>query len=92
MRILDTAGTVPRDWRPRPDDRANLPRSTAGNAVTCCSAYCLGAALARMELRLALPPLLDHLSDSTIDQTHVTWKRSFLLRGPVALPTIIGAR
>lgn len=23
MRILDTAGTVLRDWRPRPDDRAN---------------------------------------------------------------------
>lgn len=37
MRILDVDGTVLREWRPRPDDRAN-PRSTAGNSATCCSA------------------------------------------------------
>jgi cytochrome P450 len=54
--------------------------------------YCLGAALARMELRIALPPLLEHLSDYSIDATRVAWKRSFSLRGPVALPITIGTR
>ena len=52
--------------------------------------HCLGAALARMELRLALPPLLDHLGDYTVDQGRTVWKRSFALRGPTALPLTIG--
>lgn len=48
--------------------------------------HCLGAALARMELRLALPRLLDALGDYTIDSTRTTWKRSLTLRGPMSIP------
>jgi pimeloyl-[acyl-carrier protein] synthase len=48
--------------------------------------HCLGAALARMELRLALPPLLNALGDYTIDHTRVKWKRSLVLRGPLSIP------
>jgi cytochrome P450 len=48
--------------------------------------HCLGAALARMELRLALPVLLDTLGDYTVDLERTIWKRSFALRGPTVLP------
>jgi cytochrome P450 len=48
--------------------------------------HCLGAALARMELRLALPPLLERLGDYVVDLERTTWKRSFALRGPTSLP------
>lgn len=48
--------------------------------------HCLGAALARMELRLALPALLDTLGDYTVDLERTIWKRSFALRGPTVLP------
>jgi cytochrome P450 len=48
--------------------------------------YCLGAALARMELRAALPPLLDRLGDYSVAADRVQWKHSFALRGPIALP------
>lgn len=51
--------------------------------------HCLGAALARMELRAAIPPLLDRLGDYTVDLDRTTWKRSFALRGPLALPLTI---
>ena len=42
--------------------------------------HCLGAALARLQLRITLPPLLDALGDYTIDQGQIVWKRS--LRAP----------
>lgn len=48
--------------------------------------HCLGASLARLELRIALPPLLDRLGDYSVDDDRVVWKRSFGLRGPVHLP------
>jgi cytochrome P450 len=47
--------------------------------------HCLGAALARMELRNTLPVLLDALGDYTIDHRRTVWKRSFALRGPTTL-------
>ena len=51
--------------------------------------HCLGAALARMELRLALPPLLHRLGDYTVDLDRAVWKRSFALRGPLKLTLTI---
>lgn len=51
--------------------------------------HCLGAALARMELRTAIPPLLDRLGEYTVDLDRTAWKRSFALRGPLALPLTI---
>jgi len=53
--------------------------------------HCLGAALARMELRLAIPAMLAVLGDYTIDADRTTWKRSFGLRGPLALNITAGA-
>jgi cytochrome P450 len=52
--------------------------------------HCLGAALARTELRFALPPLLARLRDYTVDPDRITWKRSLALRGPTQLPITIG--
>ena len=52
--------------------------------------HCLGAALARMELRHTIPVLLDALGDYTVDLDRAVWKRSFALRGPIALPLNAG--
>lgn len=51
--------------------------------------HCLGAALARMEVRIAIPALLERLGDYTVDKDRIRWKRSFGLRGPLALPLTI---
>ncbi len=51
--------------------------------------HCLGAALARMELRTAIPPLLERLGDYTIDNARIVWKQSFGLRGPLSLPLTV---
>ena len=48
--------------------------------------HCLGASLARLELRTALPPLLARLGDYRVDRERIVWKRSFGLRGPLQLP------
>jgi cytochrome P450 len=48
--------------------------------------HCLGAALARLEMRVALPRLFDRLNGRTLDFDQVEWKRSFVLRGPIRLP------
>ena len=53
--------------------------------------HCLGAALARMQLRRALPVLLDALGDYTIDSGRTVWKHSFALRGPTSLVLTPGA-
>jgi cytochrome P450 len=53
--------------------------------------HCLGAALARLELRTAIPPLLARLGDYTVDTDSIVWKRSFALRGPLVLPVTIAA-
>ena len=54
--------------------------------------HCLGAALARLELRTAIPPLLERLGDYTVDTDRIAWKQSFGLRGPLELPLRIVAR
>jgi pimeloyl-[acyl-carrier protein] synthase len=47
--------------------------------------HCLGAALTRLEMRVALPALVDAFGDYTIDHDTVTWKQSTTLRGPTHL-------
>jgi cytochrome P450 len=54
--------------------------------------HCLGAALARLETRVALPLVLDAFGDYTVDHDKVIWKRSHTLRGPLRLPIVRGAR
>jgi len=48
--------------------------------------HCLGAALARLEVRIAIPALLERLGNYTVDADRTVWKRSFGLRWPLALP------
>ncbi len=47
--------------------------------------HCLGAALARLELRVALPAIVDEFGDYTIDRADVTWKQLSTFRGPTRL-------
>lgn len=48
--------------------------------------YCLGANLARMELRKGLERLLELFGDYSIDHDAVVWKPSITLRGPLSIP------
>jgi cytochrome P450 len=48
--------------------------------------HCVGAALARLELRNALPAIIDTLRDYTIDETQLEWKTSLAFRSPARLP------
>jgi cytochrome P450 len=50
--------------------------------------YCVGAALARMELRVALGMLLDRLPGLrlAVDAGQLPWKPNLLFRGPIELP------
>lgn len=47
--------------------------------------YCIGANLAKAELRKGLPRLLELLGDYQIVPGSVEWKQSVTLRGPIAL-------
>jgi len=47
--------------------------------------YCLGASLARLEMRTALPKLMAALDGYTIDRDKVAWSPSLNLRGPAEL-------
>jgi cytochrome P450 len=48
--------------------------------------FCLGAQLARMETEIALGALLRRYPDFTGEPEAVAWRRSSLLRGPLAVP------
>ncbi|MGH9213064.1 MAG: cytochrome P450 [Acidimicrobiales bacterium] len=48
--------------------------------------HCVGAALARLELRVALPAIVDTLGDYTIDDELLEWKTSLAFRSPTRLP------
>lgn len=48
--------------------------------------HCVGAALARLELRVALPAIVDTLGDYTIDDELLEWKASLAFRSPTRLP------
>jgi cytochrome P450 len=63
---------------------------SAGNhlAFSHGTHYCPGAALARMELQVAIGTLIDRIPDLqlAVDADDIRWKSGPLLRGPVALP------
>lgn len=48
--------------------------------------YCLGAALARMELRVGLKLVVERFGDFTVELGEVEMKEHMVLRGPVRLP------
>ncbi len=90
--VVVSLGMANRDTR-RFDDADQLrldrpdPRPlTFGNGVH----HCLGAALARMELQVAMPALLDALGDYSVDEAAVEWRPLISLRGPSRLPLTVG--
>ena len=48
--------------------------------------FCLGANLARMELRIGLQAFVAAFGDYTIEAASVRWKESVVVRGPIELP------
>lgn len=79
---------VNRDLRRFPDadefhvDRDDPAPLSFGHGIH----FCLGANLARAELRASLPPLLDVLSGYDVDPSKISWSPSLSLRGPATFP------
>ncbi len=80
-------GAANRDLRRWPDanelriDRPDPRPISFGSGIH----HCLGAALSRLEMNVALPALLDAFGDYTIDHETAIWKQSTTLRGPTHL-------
>ena len=83
--FLGAANRDPRRYD-RPDqlilDRENPRPLSFGHGIH----HCLGAALARLEARIALPLFLQTHPDYAVAEDQVRWKRSITLRGPASLP------
>lgn len=83
--MLDAANHDPRHYDD-PDnlrlDRADPRPVSFGYGIH----HCLGANLARLELKVGLQCLLEAAGDYTVDPDAVVWKRSATLRGPSRLP------
>ncbi len=63
-------------------DRDEGPPVSFGHGIH----YCIGAALARMELRAAVRAVLNRFGEYTIDEDAIEWKQSLVTRGPTTLP------
>ena len=48
--------------------------------------HCIGAALARMELRIGLSKFIEAFGDYAVDERRINWRVSATLRGPTKLP------
>ncbi|MEM7096572.1 MAG: cytochrome P450 [Actinomycetota bacterium] len=69
-------------------DRENPSPISFGHGIH----YCLGANLARAELRIGLPRLIEALGDYRIDRDRIVWRESITLPGPARLPIRTGER
>ena len=87
-RILVMLGGANRDTRRWPDanelhvDREDPRPISFGHGIH----HCIGAALARMQMRIGLRVFLERFGDYTIDESAVVWKEHAALRGPIMLP------
>jgi cytochrome P450 len=63
-------------------DRENPAPLSFGRGIH----HCIGAALARMELKISLRAFVEAFGDYTIDPAQIQWKQSIALRGPSRLP------
>ncbi|MEQ8841203.1 MAG: cytochrome P450 [Acidimicrobiales bacterium] len=87
-RIMVVLGAANRDPRRWPDantlrlDRDDPRPISFGHGIH----HCIGAALARMQMRIGLRAFLERFGDYTIDESTVVWKAHPVLRGPVVLP------
>jgi cytochrome P450 len=79
-----------RDPRRYPDpDRLDITRNAQGHLGFGHGAHhCLGASLARMDLRIAMAALLDRFPSLrlAVPAEELEWKTGMAVRGPVALP------
>ncbi|MEM7287645.1 MAG: cytochrome P450 [Actinomycetota bacterium] len=78
---LGAANRDPRRWE-RPNELVVDRDDPAPLSFAHGAHYCVGAALARMELRVALRALVDRMGDYTVDEDAITWNESLILRGP----------
>jgi hypothetical protein len=51
--------------------------------------YCLGAALARLEMQITIGTLLRRTSRITLASENIQWRPNFALRGITALPLLL---
>lgn len=88
QRILVMIGAANRDPRRWADadtlrlDREDPRPISFGHGIH----HCIGAALARMQMRIGLQVFLDRFGDYAIDEDDVVWKEHAVLRGPLVLP------
>ena len=81
---LNAANRDPRRWDDPYQlrlDRADPRPLSFGHGLH----HCLGHALARMELRVALRAFVEDFGDYTVDTDATQWRTSVVLRGPAAL-------
>ena len=83
--VLGAANRDPRRWDD-PDelqlDREDPRPISFGHGIH----HCIGAALARMNLRIGMQVFLDRFGEYTIDEEATVWKEHAVLRGPIELP------
>ena len=88
--VMPLLASANRDARkfPHPDpERFDLTRNADGHVALGHGVhFCLGAPLARLEAKVALEALLQHLPPLKAAEQHITWIDSFFVRGPKTLP------
>jgi hypothetical protein len=93
-RVLLLVGSSNRDEEVFPDpDRYDLDRNTQ-NLISFGGGrhFCMGAALARMEARIALTELVRRISGYEVEEAGVVRVHSINVRGLAALPTTVTLR
>ncbi len=89
--MLLLLGAANRDpWRFESPDRLRLDRADVrpisfGHGIH----HCVGAALARLEARIAITAFVDAHPRYLVDERRLRWKRSTTLRGPSILPVVL---
>ncbi len=84
MLLLDAANNDPRRFD-KPD-QLNLEREDPRPlSFGYGTHHCLGAALARLELRAGLKAVLDRYGEYALDESALTWRRSMSIHGPAKL-------
>jgi len=93
-RVLLLAGSANRDPRAFPAaDAYDLDRDTSGLASFGIGRhFCLGAALARLEARIALQELVQRVDDYEVDADAARRVHSVNVRGFASLPTTVKVR
>jgi cytochrome P450 len=93
-RVLLLVGSANRDEAVFPDpDRYDLDRDTNQLASFGVGRhFCLGAPLARLEARIALTELLDHVADYEIDGAGIRRVHSVSVRGFASIPSTVERR